>query len=206
MCMPQVVRARANVIQSLLRILRKRQRGAAERALAQLDREFGVERVLALASTTWIDGAEFARMLEICCHTLGDGEYQHSVHDASILMLKTGVVRAARAASDLFVTPTFGGYVKWTPRIWSLCFQGGLSLEVADNDGSGDGFRLFLRNPPAGKFSKALVLGAAGVLQSIYTLAKVAGQVQVQPFRERDLEVGFRLRKGASTVGVTDRP
>jgi hypothetical protein len=196
--MAQPFRARANVIQSLLQVLQTRHRPGVERAFAQIDREFGAARVLALASTTWLEGAQFTRMLDIAHHALGDAEYVHSVHEACMLMLRTGVVRAARMASNLFVTPSFAGYVKWTPRIWDLVFQG-LTIEVADNDGSGNGIRVLMRNPPSGKFTKSIVLGAAGVLQAVYTLAHVSGQVQVQPFRENDDEVGFLLRKGAST-------
>ncbi len=194
--MAQPFRARANVIQSLLRILQKRQRHGSDRALAQIGRECGVERLLALATTTWIEGPETTRILDIALQTLGDTEYVLAVHEASLLMLRTGVVRAARAASNLFVKPSFAGYVRWTPRIWTLCFQG-LTIDVAENDGGGNGIQVFLRNAPEGKFTKSIVLGTAGVLQTVYTLARVAGQVQVQPFRESDQAVGFRLRKAA---------
>ena len=192
--MPPPFRARANVMQSLLRVLQTRSGEAAARSLAQIDREHSVARVLALASTTWIEGPEFVHMLDLVHRALGDIEYTRAVHEASVLMLKTGVVRAARMASDLFVKPSFGGYVKWTPRIWSLCFQG-LTIEVAENDGSGEGFRVLLRNAPGGRFTKSIVLGAAGTLQTVYTLAKAAGQVQVQPYRESDSEVVLRLRR-----------
>jgi hypothetical protein len=198
--MPQPFRARANVIQSLLRVLQKRRSdstaAAAARALAQIDREHGAARILALASTTWIEGAELSHMLDLAHHALGDVEYTRAVHEASVLMVKTGVVRAARMASDLFVKPSFGGYLKWTPRIWTLCFQG-LTIEVAENDGSGEGFRVLLRHGPDGRFTKSIVLGTAGVLQTVYTLAHAAGQVQVQPYRESDPAVLFRLRRGS---------
>jgi hypothetical protein len=198
--MPAAFRARANVAQSLLRVLQQRRGEVIERLLHLIDREQGTARILSLASTTWIDGGEFQRLLDLVHQALGDFEYTRAVHEASVLMCRTGVVRAARMASNMFFTPSFGGYVKWAPRIWSLCFEG-LAIDVLDSDGSGD-WRVRLRHPPGGRFTKSIVLGAAGTLQTVYTLAHVSGQVKVQPYRENDADVLLHLRAGAKSAAV----
>jgi hypothetical protein len=189
--MADPLRARAGVLHSLVAVLKKRPQ--AEALLAKLAGK-SFDRVMRLPGIGWVDEADFMAMLEVCHRELGEVEYQRTIHAACMIMLTTGIVRAARAASDAFVTPSVGGYARWTPRVWGLCFQG-LQLEYGDRDG--DLIRMHLRQPPSGRFSRPIVIGAAGVVQVVFTLARKPGTVRPAPFREGDERVTLLLQKAA---------
>ncbi len=188
--MAEPLRARAGVVQSLMATLQKLPPTQSERILAALR---GVaDGVARLPGIGWVDEATVTSILDVCHRELGAAVYTRVIHDACVRMLTTGVVRAARAASDMFVKPSIAGYARWTTRVWALCFQG-LLLEYGDR--GDDGIRMYLRQPPAGRFSRPIVLGAAGVLQTVFTLAKKPGKVHVPPFRESDERVLLLLQK-----------
>lgn len=189
--MSELFRARAGVVHSLMNVLNKQPTEKTQQLLTKL-RGGPVDKIVRLPGIGWVDEADFMGVIDVCHRELGDIEYPRVIHAASMVMLKTGIVRAARAASDVFVKASVGGYARWTPRIWNLCFQG-LQLEYVDR--TDDTIRMYLKQPPAGKFTRSIVLGAAGIVQSVFTLAKKAGTVTPAPFRERDERVVLLLQK-----------
>jgi hypothetical protein len=195
--MGEALRARASVVQSLLRALERRTGARVERLLAQLRANGEVQKILRAPAIAWVDEGPFLRVLSTAHAELGDTTYLEVIHEASMIMLQTGVVRAARMASTMFLKPGLGGYVKWTPRIWSLSFQG-LTLTLGERDDEGS--RLVLSGPPAAGFTRPVVLGAAGTVQTVFTLAKVAGRVRVEPYQVGDARVVLRIQ--AARAGV----
>lgn len=191
--MAESLRVRAGVVHSLISVVNKLPTAHSERLLAKLSGG-PVDKIARAPGIGWVDEGDFMPVIDVCHRELGDGEYARLIHAASLVMLKTGIVRAARAASDIFVKASVGGYAKWTPRIWNLCFQG-LQLEYGDRDE--DTIRMYLKQPPAGKFTRPIVFGAAGIVQSVFTLARKPGTVQPAPFRERDERVILLLQKEA---------
>lgn len=191
--MPEPLRVRAGVVHSLVSVIDKLPKAQSERLLAQLSGG-PVAKIARAPGIGWVDEGDFLAVIDVCHRELGEVEYARAIHGATMLFVKTGIVRAARAASDIFVKPSVGGYAKWTPRIWNLCFQG-LQLEYGDR--SEDTIRMFLKQPPAGKFTRPIVFGAAGIVQAVFTLAGKRGTTTPAPFRERDERVILLLQKDA---------
>lgn len=192
--MAQPLRARASVVQSLFRVLEHLPRARSERVLTRLRAIVPVESIQRAPAISWVEETTFLAVLERVHQELGDEEYVEMIHQACLVMLKTGVVRAARAAADLFMKPSFSGYARWAARIWSLSFQG-LVLDYGGADS--DEIRMHLSNPPGGRFTKPVVLGAAGVVQAVYSLWKAPGKVAVAPYQDTDKQVILRLKRPA---------
>jgi len=189
------LRARASVPQSLVRVAGKAQAPGAARFSEWLRADAETQKIMATAPIGWVDEVPFIQLLTTAHQRLGDDAYVLAVHDASMLMLKTGIMRAAQSAFLLFKKPGLSAYAKWAQRIWGISFQG-LAL-VYHSDDQGDGIGMVLSNPPASGFTKPLVLGTVGILQTVFTLARLPGQTHALAYRTDDAEVQFRLRAGA---------
>jgi hypothetical protein len=53
---------------------------------------------------------------------------------------------------------------------------------------------MILAKPPARGFTRPIVAGAMGVVQTVFTFAKLPGRVRALPHRPTDAEVHLRLR------------
>jgi hypothetical protein len=195
--MSEAMRARAAVAQSLVVVIgRAKDKDERCAALSQrLRADDEVQRTMRAAPISWLDEAPFVRLLTLVHHTLDDEPYIGAVHDATLRMLDTGPVRAARAAFNIFKKPTFANFASWVPRIWALSFEGLKLTFLGENDSDADEVALVMSVPPICGFTRPIVLGAAGVMQVVYTLAHVDGRVAVLAHRPKDAEVRFRLRR-----------
>jgi hypothetical protein len=194
--MSEALRARAAVAQSLVRVIG---RGGDERhkTLAKrLRADDEVQRIMGASPISWVDEAFFVQLLTTVHHGLDDELYGNAIHDATLRMLDAGPVRAARAAFNLFKKPTFANFASWVPRIWAISFEGLKVSFVGENDSDADEVAMMMSLPPQCGFTRPIVLGAAGVIQVVYTLAHANGRVEPLPYRVRDAQVRFRLRRG----------
>jgi hypothetical protein len=194
--MREALRARAAVPQSLVRVI-----GCAGderyKALAKRLRDDDeVQRVMGATPICWVDEAFFVHLLTTAHLWLDDELYGNAIHDATLRMLDVGPVRAARAAFNLFKKPTFANFASWAPRIWALSFQGLKLSFVGESDSDADEVAMVMSVPPHCGFTRPIVLGAAGVIQVVYTLAHTNGRVEPLPYRVQDAQVRFRLRRG----------
>jgi hypothetical protein len=194
--MSEALRARAAVAQSLVVVVGHTADPRAKTLAERLRGDADVQRTMSAPPISWVDEAPFVRLLTTVHKELGDNPYFDAVHDATLRMLDTGPVRAARAAFKLFKKPTFANLASWTPRIWALSFQGLTLTFTGERDSDADEVLMVLSEPPDCGFTRPIVLGAAGVMQVTYTLAHVSGRVEVLPHIARDPRVEFRLRRG----------
>jgi hypothetical protein len=193
--MSEALRARAAVAQSLV-VAVGRFGDERAKALSQRLREDGeVQRIMSAPAISWVEEAAFVRLLTLVHRQLDDAPYVAAVHNATLRMLDVGPVRAARAAFNLFKKPTFANFASWVPRIWALSFQGLTLAFDGANDSDADEVTLLLTGAPASGFTPPIVLGAAGVMQVVYTLAHALGQVEPLPHHVRSARVVFRLRR-----------
>jgi hypothetical protein len=194
--MSEALRARAAVAQSLVKVIDRagdeRRKALAER----LRNDDEVQRTLRAPPISWIDEQLFVQLITMVHRELDDELYGSAIHDATLRMLDAGPVRAARAAFNLFKKPTFANFASWVPRIWSISFEGLKLTFVGANDSDADEVAIVMSGPPECGFTRPIVLGAAGVMQVVYTLAHADGRVAPLPHRVHDAEVRFRLRRG----------
>jgi hypothetical protein len=195
--MSEALRARAAVAQSLVVIVGRATDERRKTLSQRLRADDEVQRTMRAPAIGWLDEAPFVRLLTTVHNELGDELHRDSVHDATLRMLDAGPVRAARAAFNLFKKPTFANFASWVPRIWALSFQGLKLTFTGENDSDADEVALVMSVPPACGFTRPVVLGAAGVMQVVYTLARAGERVDVLRYHPRDAEVRFRLRRRA---------
>jgi hypothetical protein len=189
------LRVRASIAQSLVRSVGKMPGVMAQAFSQELRNDESTQRIMMLAPIGWVEEEPFLELLSNAHRQLADAAYIEAVHDASMVMLKLGVFRAAQAAFTLFKKPGLSAYAKWAERMWTLSFQG-LALVYEREDEAG--VHMILSAPPACGFTKSLVLGTSGILRTVFTLTRSAGQVQVQHYRTNSAEVRFCLRRDDS--------
>jgi hypothetical protein len=184
------MRSRASVGQSLVRTIGKAKTDA--RLIELLKADTIVQAIMSQPAIGWVDEEPFVHLLSTVHQHLGEAPYVNAVHDASMAMLKGGIFRAAQVAFTLFRKPGLSAYATWAVRMWSLSFEG-LQL-THDGEDPVEGVRMILARPPACGFTRPIVAGAAGVVQTVFTFAKLPGRVRALPHRATDPEVHLRLR------------
>jgi hypothetical protein len=184
------LRVRASVGQSLVRTIGKARADA--RLTEQLKSDAAVQAMMSLPAVGWVDEDPFVHLLSTVHQRLGESTYVSMVHDASMAMLKGGLFRAAQVAFTLFRKPGLSAYAMWAQRMWALSFEG-LQLSHAGEDAT-EGVRMILAKPPACGFTRPIVAGAMGVVQTVFTFAKLPGRVRALPHQPGDAEVHLRLR------------
>lgn len=192
------LRVRASIAQSLVRSVGKMPGATAQALSEKLRGDEGAQRIMRLPPIGWVEEAPFLELLTDTHRHLADTAYVTAVHDASMVMLKMGVFRAAQSAFTLFKKPGLSAYAKWAERMWSLSFQG---LALAHERDDELEVHMRLTAPPQSGFTKPLVLGTSGILQTVFTLTRSSGRVQVLPYRTNSAEVRFCLRRDERAPG-----
>ncbi len=184
--------ARASVAQSLVRTVGKTKTPASSRLSELFKADAAVQAIMKMPPIVWVDEKPFLSLLGVTLQHLGENAYVDSVHAASLAMLKHGIFRAAQVAFTLFKKPGIPAYAMWAQRMWSLSFQG-LKLTYEGEDAV-EGVKMILTDAPAGGFTRPLVLGTCGVVQTVFTFAKLPGRARVLPHQTGDAAVHLRLR------------
>jgi hypothetical protein len=190
--MPAAFRVRASIPQSLVRTIGRAKTPPYAQLSAQLRADPPVQTMMMTPPISWLDERPFIALLSLVHEQLGDRAYVDAVHDAAMAMLQHGIFAAAQKAFRLFRRPGLGAYAKWAQRMWELSFQG-MRLTYEGEDPVA-GVKMQLSEPPLSGFTTPIVLGAAGVVQTVFTFARLPGRAQPLPYHRDDARVQLCLR------------
>jgi hypothetical protein len=190
--MQAAFRIRASIAQSLVRTIGKAKTPPATELIARFRADADVQAMMTTPSIGWVEERPFLALLSATHQQMGDQAYVEVVHDASMAMLKNGIFKAAQRAFTIFKGPGLPAYALWAQRMWGLSFQG-LKLTYEGEDPV-EGVRMVLSGAPTGGFTAPIVLGATGVVQTVFTFARRRGRVRPLPYRDQAEQVELRLR------------
>jgi hypothetical protein len=194
--MSERFRARASVGQSLVRTVGKAK--TSPRLVEILRGDESVQAVMAMPAIGWVEEQQFLHLLGLVHQHLGEQAYTAAVHDASMAMLKNGLFRAAQIAFTFFRKPGLAAYTMWAQRMWALSFE---RLQLThDGEDPVEGVRMILAHPPSSGFTKPIVAGACGVVQTVFTFAKQPGRVRPLPHHVGDEQIELRLKADSRPV------